>query len=73
MSSNKLLFFVDEGGFDDYTPLFARLGFWLILRTLNERRLSLRRKINIKCWWLSLVIIQNLEIESVTLNHCWQR
>jgi hypothetical protein len=23
----RLLFFVDEGGFDDFTPLFLRMGF----------------------------------------------
>ncbi len=25
--SKKLLFFIDEGGFDDFTPLFVSLGF----------------------------------------------
>ncbi|EEZ80650.1 MAG: hypothetical protein HN828_02605 [Candidatus Thioglobus sp.] len=44
MSSNKLLFFVDEGGFDDYTPLFARLGFLVDFENSQRKAVKLAKK-----------------------------
>ncbi len=40
----KLLFFVDEGGFDDFTPLFVSLGFDVDFEDSQRRAVKLANK-----------------------------
>lgn len=42
--SKRLLFFVDEGGFDDFTPLFQRLGFAVDFEDSQRRAVKLAKK-----------------------------
>ncbi|SMN00043.1 hypothetical protein SPONN_1200 [uncultured Candidatus Thioglobus sp.] len=43
-SNNKLLFFVDEGGFDDFTPLFMQLGFKVDFEDSQRKAVKLAKK-----------------------------
>ncbi|SMN01074.1 hypothetical protein SPONL_1747 [uncultured Candidatus Thioglobus sp.] len=42
--NNKLLFFVDEGGFDDFTPLFMQLGFKVDFEDSQRKAVKLANK-----------------------------
>ncbi len=42
--SQKLLFFVDEGGFEDYTPLFIEQGFAVDFEDSQRRATKLAKK-----------------------------
>jgi hypothetical protein len=44
MSNNKLLFFVDEGGFEDYTPLFISMGFDVDFEDSQRKAVKLAKK-----------------------------
>ena len=44
MSHNRLLFFVDEGGFDDYTPLFVSMGFEVDFEDSQRKAVKLAKK-----------------------------
>lgn len=44
MSKNRLLFFVDEGGFDDYTPMFIQLGFEVDFEDSQRKAVKLAKK-----------------------------
>ncbi|SMN12156.1 hypothetical protein SPBRAN_367 [uncultured Candidatus Thioglobus sp.] len=41
---NRLLFFVDEGGFDDFTPLFVQLGFEVDFEDSQRKAVKLAKK-----------------------------
>lgn len=43
-ANNKLLFFVDEGGFDDYTPLFIEQGFTVDFEQSQRKAVKLAKK-----------------------------
>ena len=40
----RLLFFVDEGGFDDFTPLFVGLGFRVDFEDSQRKAVKLAKK-----------------------------
>ena len=40
----QLLFFVDEGGFDDFTPLFVNLGFNVDFEDSQRKAVKLAKK-----------------------------
>lgn len=40
----RLLFFVDEGGFDDFTPLFVSLGFEVDFEDSQRKAVKLAKK-----------------------------
>ncbi|CAC9604852.1 hypothetical protein [uncultured Gammaproteobacteria bacterium] len=40
----NLLFFIDEGGFDDFTPLFVELGFTVDFENLQRKAVKLAKK-----------------------------
>ena len=42
--NKQLLFFVDEGGFDDFTPLFVSLGFDVDFEDSQRRAVKLAKK-----------------------------
>ena len=42
--SKQLLFFVDEGGFDDFTPLFISLGFDVDFEDSQRKAVKLAKK-----------------------------
>jgi hypothetical protein len=42
--SQKLLFFVDEGGFEDFTPLFIELGFTVDFEDSQRKASKLAKK-----------------------------
>ena len=42
--NNRLLFFVDEGGFEDYTPIFTQLGFAVDFERFRRRATQLAKK-----------------------------
>lgn len=42
--SKRLLFFVDEGGFDDFTALFQRLGFIVDFEDSQRKAVKLAKK-----------------------------
>ncbi len=42
--SKRLLFFVDEGGFDDFTPLFQQLGFTVDFEDSQRRAVKSAKK-----------------------------
>ncbi|BAS67581.1 MAG: hypothetical protein DSY43_06400 [Gammaproteobacteria bacterium] len=42
--SKRLLFFVDEGGFDDFTPLFQQLGFTVDFEDSQRKATKLAKK-----------------------------
>jgi len=42
--NKQLLFFVDEGGFDDFTPLFVSLGFTVDFEDSQRRAVKLAKK-----------------------------
>ena len=42
--NQQLLFFVDEGGFDDFTPLFVSLGFDVDFEDSQRRAVKLAKK-----------------------------
>ena len=44
--SQKLLFFVDEGGFEDFTPLFNEQGFMVDLEDSQRKATKLAKKNN---------------------------
>jgi len=44
VSHNRLLFFVDEGGFDDYTPLFVSMGFAVDFEDSQRKAVKLAKK-----------------------------
>lgn len=44
MTISKLLFFIDEGGFDDYTKLFVDLGYEVDFETSQRRAVKLAKK-----------------------------
>ena len=43
MINNRLLFFVDEGGFEDFTPLFLELGYQVDLETNPRKAVKLAK------------------------------
>ncbi len=43
-NNNKLLFFVDEGGFEDYTPMFIELGFAVDFEDSQRKAVKLAKK-----------------------------
>lgn len=43
-NNNKLLFFVDEGGFEDYTPMFIELGFAVDFKDSQRKAVKLAKK-----------------------------
>ncbi|SFV69374.1 hypothetical protein MNB_SUP05-5-134 [hydrothermal vent metagenome] len=45
MQNNKLLFFIDEGGFEDPSDLFIELGYEITIET-NPRKATKLAKIN---------------------------
>jgi hypothetical protein len=42
--SQNLLFFVDEGGFNDFTPLFKQLGFTVDFEDSQRKAVKLAKK-----------------------------
>jgi hypothetical protein len=42
--NRRLLFFVDEGGFDDFTPLFVSLGFDVDFEDSQRKAVKLAKK-----------------------------
>jgi hypothetical protein len=42
--SKRLLFFVDEGGFDDFTPLFLSMGFDVNFEDSQRKAVKLAKK-----------------------------
>ncbi len=42
--NKRLLFFVDEGGFDDFTPLFVSLGFDVDFEDSQRKAVKLAKK-----------------------------
>ncbi len=48
-SSNKLLFFVNEGGFEDYTPIFIELGFAVDFEDSQRKVVKLAKKNSYYC------------------------
>ena len=44
VNHNRLLFFVDEGGFDDYTPLFVSMGFVVDFEDSQRKAVKLAKK-----------------------------
>jgi hypothetical protein len=44
VNHNRLLFFVDEGGFDDYTPLFVSMGFVVDFEDSQRKAVQLAKK-----------------------------
>jgi hypothetical protein len=44
MSNNSLLFFVDEGGFEDYTSVFIELGFSVDFEDSQRKAIKLAKK-----------------------------
>lgn len=44
--NQQLLFFVDEGGFDDFTPLFVSLGFDVDFEDSQREAVKLAKKNN---------------------------
>jgi flagellin-specific chaperone FliS len=44
MHNNRLLFFVDEGGFEDYTDLFTELGFSVDFEDSQRKATKLAKK-----------------------------
>ena len=42
--TRKLLFFVDEGGFEDFTPLFQSLGFEVSFEDSQRKAVKLAKK-----------------------------
>ncbi len=42
--SQKLLFFVDEGGFEDFTPLFIEQGFSVDFEDSQRKATKLAKK-----------------------------
>ncbi len=42
--SKRLLFFVDEGGFDDFTPLFISMGFDVDFEDSQRKAVKLAKK-----------------------------
>ena len=44
MAISKLLFFIDEGGFDDYTKLFVDLGYKVDFETSQRKAVKLAKK-----------------------------
>lgn len=42
--NQQLLFFVDEGGFDDFTPLFVSLGFNVDFEDSQRKAVKLAKK-----------------------------
>lgn len=42
--TNKLLFFVGEGGFDDFTPLFQSLGYEVDFEDTQRKAVKLAKK-----------------------------
>jgi hypothetical protein len=40
----RLLFFVDEGGFDDFTPLFLSMGFEVNFEDSQRKAVKLAKK-----------------------------
>ncbi len=44
--NQQLLFFVDEGGFDDFTPLFVSLGFDVDFEDSQRKAVKLAKKNN---------------------------
>ena len=42
--NQQLLFFVDEGGFDDFTPLFVSLGFDVDFEDSQRKAVKLAKK-----------------------------
>lgn len=44
INNNKLLFFVDEGGFEDFTPLFVELGYTVDFQTNPRKAVQLAKK-----------------------------
>lgn len=42
--ANKLLFFVGEGGFDDFTPLFQSLGYEVDFEDTQRKAVKLAKK-----------------------------
>lgn len=41
---NRLLFFVDEGGFDDFTPLFIEIGYRVDFVESQRKAIQLAKK-----------------------------
>ncbi|HIE78014.1 MAG TPA: hypothetical protein EYP92_04235 [Candidatus Thioglobus sp.] len=41
---NRLLFFVDEGGFDDFTPLFVEIGYIVDFVDSQRKAIQLAKK-----------------------------
>jgi hypothetical protein len=44
VNHNRLLFFVDEGGFEDYTPLFVSMGFVVDFEDSQRKAVKLAKK-----------------------------
>jgi hypothetical protein len=44
MNNNKLLFFVDEGGFEDFTPMFVKMGFMVDFEDSQRKAIKLAKK-----------------------------
>lgn len=44
--TRKLLFFVDEGGFEDFTSLFQSLGFEVSFEDSQRKAVKLAKRIN---------------------------
>jgi hypothetical protein len=42
--NKQLLFFVDEGGFDDFTPLFLSMGFDVDFEDSQRKAVQLAKK-----------------------------
>ncbi len=42
--NNKLLFFVDEGGFEDFTPVFIQMGFEVDFEDSQRKAVKLAKK-----------------------------
>lgn len=44
MGNKRLLFFVDEGGFDDFTPMFLTMGFEVDFEDSQRKATQLAKK-----------------------------
>ena len=44
MTTPKLLFFVDEGGFDDFTPIFNSMGYEVDFEDSQRKAVKLAKK-----------------------------
>lgn len=42
--NNRLLFFVDEGGFEDFTPLFKQWGYWVDFENSQRKAVKLAKQ-----------------------------